>query len=77
MSADQGFWNHPVAFLMGWLGLVWARGLGLTEAAGMFWNQDPSLSSLFFQGRWEHGPCPPARPTQKECQKLPHHLAKF
>ena len=51
VSADQ--WCHgvyyPVAALVGWLGLVWARDPGLTEPVGQLRSLNPYWSVL---SRW-------------------------
>lgn len=35
---------YPLATLIGWLGLVWAKGLELTEVAGQLGHLDYALA---------------------------------
>lgn len=79
VSADQ--WCHgvyyPVAALVGWLGLVWARGLELTEVVGQLGNLNPaSLWAIKVEREHKLWHLQPLL-TWKGFRQLPHHLAKF
>lgn len=56
--------HHPVATLIRCLGLVWARGLGLTEATDQLGYPDCVHCFRVKQGR-KHRPCQSAPPTMR------------
>lgn len=65
---------HPVATWVGWLGLVLARGPGLTEVADWLGHLYCILVGAF-QVEGEHETCSPVSLTQREFQELFHCLA--
>lgn len=66
--------HYSVANLVGWLGLVRARGPGLTEVVGHLWSLNPVLVCTFKGERERRPPRRPAPSTQREFQR---HLAEF
>lgn len=66
----------PCGTLVGWMGLVWAWHMGLTEVAGCLGHPVPALVCVFE----EEGECRlslSAPPTRREFQQLPNPLAEF
>lgn len=69
--------HHTGATLVGWLGLVWARGLELTEVVGQLGNLNPaSLWAIKVEREHKLWHLQPLL-TWKGFRQLPHHLAKF
>ena len=70
MNTNQGCPGEycPLAALVGWLGLMWAMDLGLSEVAGQLGYLEHALVYAF---KGEHKPYPSDPPTQRVFQQLP------
>lgn len=61
---------HPVATLMGCLGLMWARSPGFTKVVGWLGHTNCALISTF-QVEGEHRPCQAISPRESSSSFLP------